>query len=65
LIPASRRPGLDNKRVWELQGVLVEVGATWFGGDNCRKVELRMGVHGAGVGSARAPCARGEGGQLL
>jgi hypothetical protein len=59
LIPASRRPGLDNKRVWELQGVLVEVEATRFGGDDGREVELRVDdIHGAGGGPgahARAP----------
>jgi hypothetical protein len=65
LISASRRPVLDNKRAWELQGVLVEVGSTRFGGDDGWKVELRVGVHGANGGFARAPCARGEGDRLL
>jgi hypothetical protein len=51
--------------VWELQGVLVEVGATRFGGDDSQKVKLYVGVHGAGGGYARAPCAQGKGDRLL
>jgi hypothetical protein len=30
-----------------------------------RRVELRVATHGSGGGSARTPCARGEGGRLM
>jgi hypothetical protein len=55
------RSSLGNKRVWKLQRVLGEVGSTRIGSDDGRRVELRMGVHGAGGGSV---VARARGGVL-
>jgi hypothetical protein len=50
----NQRSGLDNKRVWELWWCKRKEGATRFGGDNGRRVELVVGANGGGNGGAAA-----------
>jgi hypothetical protein len=59
--PTRMWSSLGNKRVWKLQRVLGEVGVARVGSDDGRRVELCVGVHGAGGGSA---VARARGGVL-
>jgi hypothetical protein len=49
LIPANRPPGLDNKRAWELQGVLVEVGAARVCGESGRSQGFTVGTKTAAM----------------
>jgi hypothetical protein len=46
LILASRRPGLDNQRAWELQGILVEIGAARVCGEKRPEVEFTVSTDG-------------------